>query len=443
MAQVTRTRYPRAFFFAVKVLNRSILSRLLYPDIPPTKQGLLPLPGITCRFFPSKHHFLRILIITPWLPNRVLPQDGNFIQYSAEVVGREHSVVLLHVAPDPELPRGQLEVVVSQASFGKQIIVYYSGRGTRVRRIWTRSRAWRAAIARISQAPDLIHGHIMVDGSIIAARLARRFGVPFVITENATRWFLPPGRKSYVVDYFLARRAARQAARILPVGEALQEALRANGFTGHFTTLPNMLQDQLFQPSTAQPTDTSRILHISNGSRQKRFDWLLPAFAAAHQQLPSLRFTIAGRLEPESQQLAEAAQAAGLPLEFLGPLSRAAVAKTMQQHDIFVLTSDAETQGLVVVEALLSGLPVVSTRCGGPEYILNDPADGQLVDQGAVAAIGHAIVSLTQQPAQHLPAARQARAARCRARFGEAAVSRRLFALYDEVVQGPSATSRN
>lgn len=80
-------------------------------------------------------------------------------------------------------------------------------------------------------------------------------------------------------------------------------------------------------------------------------------------------------------------------VEFLGRLPRAGVGEALRTADAFVLSSRAETFGVVLVEALVSGVPVISTACGGPQDIV-EPGMGLLVPPGDVGAMADAMQRL-------------------------------------------------
>jgi glycosyltransferase involved in cell wall biosynthesis len=106
----------------------------------------------------------------------------------------------------------------------------------------------------------------------------------------------------------------------------------------------------------------------------------------------------------QEQKLREQAVALGLGdrVTFLGRQPPAEVARLMAESAVVVLPSRAESFGAVLVEALACGTPVVATRCGGPEDIVND-AVGKLVPVGDPEALTEALAVVLADPAHFDP----------------------------------------
>lgn len=81
-----------------------------------------------------------------------------------------------------------------------------------------------------------------------------------------------------------------------------------------------------------------------------------------------------------------------------------------QQASMFVLPSDEEGLGVVLLEAMACGVPVVSTRCGGPDAIITDGEDGYLVSLGDAAALADRIARLSLDEGLNREMGRRARA---------------------------------
>lgn len=112
----------------------------------------------------------------------------------------------------------------------------------------------------------------------------------------------------------------------------------------------------------------------------KRVDRLLDAFAIAHRHQPNLRLTLVGN-GPLKSVHEERAKRLGIDewVRFAPSKNRSGVKFEILDADFLVLASEAETFGVVLIEALAMGRPVLATACGGPNDIVVDPKIGELV----------------------------------------------------------------
>ncbi|MBC6994677.1 glycosyltransferase [Neolewinella lacunae] len=364
---------------------------------------------------------MRILFLTPWFPNRVHARDGNFVERYAALAAEIGSVTLLHAVHDPKLGVGTLELHTEARIWGQLHQVYYGGQGGRWQRLRARRKAWRAAIAALTERPDVIYAHVLIDGGIVAARLARRWGVPFVVSEHASRYLEPGVPLRYAFDFMLARRAARRASWVLPVSTALRMGMEQKGIRANYRVLPNPVDDRFFVPASREASPGGRqMLHLSDASWQKNIGLLLDAFELAHREDPGLELVLAGDGNPVVLRRAIATHlgpAARRALRLRGPLDRSEVVSAMQSARLFVLTSTIETQGIVVLEALLCGLPVITTPCGGPQSLLQHPEDGSVLADFQPTTLAEAMLAWLARPAE-TDHARQQRAERARQAFG-------------------------
>ncbi|MFK8163796.1 MAG: glycosyltransferase [Lewinella sp.] len=337
---------------------------------------------------------IEILLITPWFPNRVHSQDGNFVRRFAELLSHRHKVTVLHVTPDPALKGRALELVTQKETFGKLVMAYYAGGGARVQRLVNRSRAWTTVRQAYRGTPALIHAHVLIDGGIVAMRMARQLGVPFVVSCHSSRYLEGESWWDRPLDYWLARRAAHRAFSLLPVSTALANGLRNASMKATFNIVPNLVDRTHFAPTAPLSTRQGfHLLHLSDFSWQKRLDVLLVAFDLARKKDESLLLTIAGNGDPKVvENLIGNHPEIATAITLEGELSRSEVNELMGEHDLFVLSSEVETQGIVLTEALCCGLPVVTTNCGGPADLGLGPEDGTIVPVNDPRALAAAIL---------------------------------------------------
>lgn len=250
----------------------------------------------------------------------------------------------------------------------------------------TYARGAERAIARLQGSEkSLVHAHTSyLDGSA-ANRLKQVRGWPYVLTEHT-------GPFSELTKNWLRRKQTQQAvlsaSHVLSVSPALKlDMLRdlrlAQPIEIH--AVPNGVDTELFAPIAAEPRGNEiRALWVGHHVPVKRVDVLLNAFRIAYDSQPNLRLTLVG--DGELKRVAQA-RIEGLGLSSavsLEPaLERSRVADTMCKHDFLVISSETETFGVVAAEAMSCGIPVLSTRCGGPESILEDGHTGMLVDKDA------------------------------------------------------------
>lgn len=279
--------------------------------------------------------------------------------------------------------------------------------------------------------PDLVHAHAIFQAGILAERVKRRWGIPYVTTSHGSpmlegrvpRWQIPMLRRA------LARSTARTA--VSPrLGEAMER--RFDNAATPWTWVPNMVATRFFEvplDARAKPSGPYRFLHVSLLEPIKALDDLLRAFAAQFKGAGDVELRIGGE-GPVRSALQRLAAELGLAdqVRFLGTLSRDEVAHEMMGADAFVLCSRFETFSLVLAEALACGTPVISTACGGPECIVNE-FNGLLVAPGNAAALGQAMTVMRERRGRY-----DAETLRrdCASRFGREAVIAQWRRIYDQ-----------
>lgn len=152
-------------------------------------------------------------------------------------------------------------------------------------------------------------------------------------------------------------------------------------------------------PAPAADAEEVRLLTVARLSRRKGVHDLLRALAQIHGSHPQIRLTVVGD-GPERPGLERLAAELGLggTVRFVGAVGGDEVARFYRDADVFCLASYAEGVPTVLMEAMATELPVVSTFVAGTPELVRDGEAGLLVSPGDVPALAAALARLADDP---------------------------------------------
>lgn len=220
-------------------------------------------------------------------------------------------------------------------------------------------------IEREEGRPDLIHAHFYFQG-YLAAKLKKISKIPLVLTEHSSDII-----KDQIPQHIRkeAEEAYSNSDALIAVSSSLKVKI-ADLFKRNAIVVPNIVDTRAFSYQTNNRRRGKDIRFVSCGNLvpSKRHDLSIRAISTLYEEMKNISLCLIGE-GTERKKLEALAFVLGCrdKIEFVGHLSREEVAARLHESDIFVLPSDYETFGLAYVEALASGLPVIATRCGGPE----------------------------------------------------------------------------
>jgi glycosyltransferase involved in cell wall biosynthesis len=268
---------------------------------------------------------------------------------------------------------------------------------------------------------DVIAAHLY--GSAIYASLAGLLcRVPVVSVLHGQSDVNPNARLASVKAAIVRRGSSRIVFVSRNLKEDLTTALRPP--EEKCEVVPNGVDLSVFQPGPDQslrtqlelPPDALLVGAIGNIRKPKAYDVFLRAARLAADRSPRLHFVIAGEGSGTLQErLLILRQELGLErkVSFLG--LRPDVATILKNLDVFALSSRTEGFSIACIEAMACGIPVVATRSGGPQQIL-DESCGILVPTDDPAALAEGICRLALEP-RLAAALSQAALSRVRERF--------------------------
>ena len=338
----------------------------------------------------------RILHIASWYPSAVHGTLGNFVERHVQAISHLHGGEVWFAAA---VPAGEVVPANTVRDCGTytERIFYFRARKPMVRQV---TRALLRA-AKDSSGFDLIHLHVAYPAGRAARKLARKWGIPLVLTEHWTAYHSDQ-RSSIPFWGKWSMRLTGQMARVLcPVSEDLASSMRAFGMLGKYTVVPNVVDTELFRPETKRPqTTTYQALHISSlHDDQKNVSGLLRAVAIALEFCSNLRVAIVGDGDPKPYQIQARKLGIDDVVEISGEIPLAEVAERMRHSDALLLFSRYENFPCVIPEAWASGIPVLSTDVGGIREYLNEER-GTLIASEDESALAQTLIQWAQHPHQ-------------------------------------------
>jgi len=230
--------------------------------------------------------------------------------------------------------------------------------------------------------PDILHAHSVLWGGVVAMRARHRYGIPYVVTEHSSayaRALIQAWQKVYISNTLV------HASAVLAVSSGLKKQLSHYVSEKEIDVVPNLVNTNFFTlPICLRMEYPFRFLTVAFLTPNKGIDLLIRAFARAFKGYPEVYLEIGGD-GPQRKELETLAFKLGVTdrVMFLGTLTREAVRQAMWRANAFVLPSHFETFGVVLIEAMATGLPVIATRSGGPEDFVNSNM-GCLIEPGSI-----------------------------------------------------------
>jgi teichuronic acid biosynthesis glycosyltransferase TuaC len=275
--------------------------------------------------------------------------------------------------------------------------------------------------------PDIVHAHNLSSGGLIARRVLEDFGIPYVVTEHTSTY----AAESSVVerDLPVISPAADHASAVIAVGGELAGNLRlglGGEVAGRVVVVPNVVDRVLLSTPLEERRGPYTVAGLGYLIPRKNYALLLQAFARA--RLPGDARLVIGGHGPEHGRLRRLANGLRLSdrVDFRGDLRRGDVLTLLQGADLFAHPSDGESFGVVLIEAMALGVPLLATESGGPQDIVT-PDVGLLTPVGDVDAFATGLSEMYRRRSEFNP--EQIREA-CRERFGPEAFASRMLEFY-------------
>ena len=244
---------------------------------------------------------------------------------------------------------------------------------------------------------DLIHVHILTRLGVIAWIQKLLHKTPYIITEHWSR-YLPGNDFGGFMRKLATKIVVRDAELVTTVTDNLAKAMQNHGLKNdNYVVLPNVVNLDMFHISEKKNNTPCKIIHVSCfEDKSKNISGLLESLKIVEQKGIDFQCTLIGEGMDFDLMKAKAEELQLInKVSFTGLLEGQKLADELSSGDFLVLSSNYENMPVVILEALASGLPVVSTNVGGIKEMI-DETKGILVEPRNKEALAEAIIKMIE-----------------------------------------------
>ena len=328
--------------------------------------------------------FARVVVHCPHAPGLPLQEMIEGVEIRRFTYAKERNETLAY--------RGDMHKQVKK-SIGKAFLFY------------SFLRKWKRATKKLVQEinPDIVHAHWLIPGGYVTRKALEKEPPLFMSMHGTDVFFIDKMR----IAQRLAKKAIHSAHNLHFVSEELRSIVerRYGDVGGRDFVLPMVFGLESFSRAASKPRETKRILFVGRLMEVKGVDVLIKAFSKflENDSLSDYALDIVGD-GPELDSLLHLARQEQIEekIVFHGSKQRNEIADFYANADLFVLPSkttalgEKEGLGLVVLEAMMSGVPVIGTDCGGIKETIEHGKTGIIVAENDVDALHMAMVDLIQ-----------------------------------------------
>ncbi|MGH7726828.1 MAG: N-acetyl-alpha-D-glucosaminyl L-malate synthase BshA [Candidatus Eiseniibacteriota bacterium] len=249
---------------------------------------------------------------------------------------------------------------------------------------------------------DVLHVHYAMPfaaSAFLAKQLVAPRALPVVTTLHGTDITVVGQQPAY---FRMTKFSIESSDRVTAVSHALREAtVETLGIRKPIDVIYNFVDPEVFAPRRKRmpllaPAGAVVLMHASNFRPVKNVDQVVRIFAAVHDRRDA-RLVMVGD-GPEKPRAEELARQLGVGKHVLFLGNQEVMEELLPLADVFLLPSSTESFGLVALEAMSAGVPVVASRVGGLPELVEHGKSGLLEEAGDVEAHVRAVIKILEDP---------------------------------------------
>lgn len=345
----------------------------------------------------------QILYLTRWYPSDADPMLGLFVRNHARAaVQAGYQVTVAYITASKDKEKNLLRVSTDVDDNLTEVTVYYRSRG--VFNPIIQLLAWIKAVTvalKTNGKPDAIHAHILTRSAFLAMILSIWYKVPYMITEHWSRYYDENLNYKGVLRQFITKMVIRKASVVTVVSKRLYKAMLRNGLNFKLEILPNVVDTDVFRINENR-NKTFRFISITCfEEKSKNLKMIIDAAVRLEDIDSDFQLVFVGD-GVDRTMIEQYAGDKAVAAVFTGTLSPEGTASILGQSHCLILSSNYETFGIVAYEALLSGIPVITTDVADLSDVINN-INGRVIPVGDTALLVTAMLEVKQNYQKYDP----------------------------------------
>ena len=318
----------------------------------------------------------KVLFLTPWYPHRYDAMSGLFVRKHAQAVARQGvEVGVLSIYNAQCIMHNEIEDKVVE---GVREVVIYTNKGGAWGEVQAMKQLWQYWHERYGK-PDVVHVNVLTKQGLLARWLQVNYNIPFVVMEHWSGYLPENGNYRGFVRKMLSQMILSHAKVVMPVSSKLMNAMKQCGLRhANWQIVPNVVDDFFYNNDTTSRVckDKFRFIHVSCfDNRAKNTLAIVEAVEQLSKQRNDFELVMVGtgqdifftRCLADNYKL----ESRGF-IQFTGEQTPQQVKEWMDASDCFVLFSNYETAAVVLEEAAVCGMPIISTPVGVAEELIDE-----------------------------------------------------------------------
>ncbi len=331
-----------------------------------------------------------ILIIPSWFPNTNNIHNGIFIKKHVDIIASIANVKVAFISESNSIANYSSindSVASNYEIFNIDLNKSGSSKYLYLFDLFKTFKKLNILIQRLiasGNKPDIIHVHVAYPAGLFALYLNWKFKIPYVITEHWSGYTPVDNRFNNFSSSikWVIRKIYKKATAHSFISKFLKrELIKLNLSTEAAIVIPNVIELDSTRQLTNKSNPNYGLCICSLDDFSKNISGILEAVNILKHTISNIKIDIIGdgidRAKLES--IADDFSILNKHVFFLGEIPNTEIPDQYSSHSFFILNSNFETYSIATAEAICNGLPVIVTRCGGPEEFVNDE-NGVLVN---------------------------------------------------------------